>query len=927
MNYKTYYNERSWSIDLISHIKAYISSLDRPIKEAGGETSIVQSGGSLFPDVLLFADSQTAKILQGWELKMPDTSINDKEFYENAKKKAQVLGLDSFILWNVKTAHMYILDNKDKKYKLAKEWDQILEINSRQDVQKNTEKWKSLAIKIIDTVNDYLDDGSLKGKRFVDAYSSGGITSLILENTGLVSDAINEKSNTDNKFRAKIAIWQDENCQDYGTINSVKTEALARSILSSWTGKFLFAHILTSKSSVAKELLEQINSETTVEEAVEIFEEISNKCNFWTIFSNSLGMNCIPVPVWNHFLSFNNLLKDLRIGGISQLQLSRMLEDTVSINSRKLRGQYTTPEPLAKLLVALTLNNLKEDRVADFCSGSGTIIRRVYETKLDSCPSEEVSRDVYASDLDYSANQITTFALAKPSGMDLPIKVFNADLFSLHPDYQITFKDPKNGNQFQEKLGVFDVILGNLPFISQKGRDAFTNSINEAISNLPDDYESIGVDEAVFLDGRSDIYAFVPTHFLPLLKEGGCLGIIVSNSWLGTKWGIGFLYQIIKDYHLRTVITSGAGRWFSNSKVVTNLLILVKRTKDDKSLGSIDFVTLKRPLVDLEDEQYLSSIAAQIILGTVNSSESLDIRTVKINDLYEFLKLGVGLNSQFCDCDWLFELPLIKLSKHLDSHRGARRGCDAFFYPSNEEQIEPEFLESVLLNSKSIKGYLVPPDYEHKAFCCSASEDELLRAGKMGAYEWIQRFKKQNNTSGKPLPEALRRKGINWYDFGKPIKADLILTLNPDKRFFIARVQTPSIVNQRLICLKVKAGEDADLLHALLNSIVTYFMIEVSGFGRGLGALDLKANSLKSMSMLDPSKLTEAQSEEIKQAFLPLLSDEREVYNIDEELELEDRITFDKTVLKAFGVEHLQPEIYESLIKLVSIRLEARNVY
>lgn len=79
--------------------------------------------------------------------------------------------------------------------------------------------------------------------------------------------------------------------------------------------------------------------------------------------------------------------------------------------------------------------------------------------------------------------------------------------------------------------------------------------------------------------------------------------------------------------------------------------------------------------------------------------------------------------------------------------------------------------------------------------------------------------------------------------------------------------------------------------------------------------------------MLDISKLTSTQIDQIKNDFKPLLSKGREIYNIDEELESEDRIKFDKSVLKAFGVEHLQPIIYESLLKLVSIRLEAKNIY
>lgn len=63
------YNERSWAIDLIGHIKAVTSSQNRTIKDAGGEQTVRTDGGSLFPDVLLFGDRSLALILQGWEIK------------------------------------------------------------------------------------------------------------------------------------------------------------------------------------------------------------------------------------------------------------------------------------------------------------------------------------------------------------------------------------------------------------------------------------------------------------------------------------------------------------------------------------------------------------------------------------------------------------------------------------------------------------------------------------------------------------------------------------------------------------------------------------------------------------------------------------------------------------------------------------------
>ncbi|MDC5278178.1 hypothetical protein OHW85_21830, partial [Acinetobacter baumannii] len=99
MTYRVNYNERSWAIDVIGCIKTYLDKKNKTIQDAGGEQTLSTEGGSLFPDVLLFGDKKLARILQGWELKMPDTPINDKEFIENAAKKAEILGLDSFLLW------------------------------------------------------------------------------------------------------------------------------------------------------------------------------------------------------------------------------------------------------------------------------------------------------------------------------------------------------------------------------------------------------------------------------------------------------------------------------------------------------------------------------------------------------------------------------------------------------------------------------------------------------------------------------------------------------------------------------------------------------------------------------------------------------------------------------------------------------------
>ena len=116
------YNERSWAIDLIGHLKQIAHNEVRAVRDVSGEQTVSDLSGSLFPDVLLFGDRDTARILQGWELKFPDTDIADYEFFDNAELKARMLGLDSFVLWNVRYARLFALDAEQDEYVLHTEW-------------------------------------------------------------------------------------------------------------------------------------------------------------------------------------------------------------------------------------------------------------------------------------------------------------------------------------------------------------------------------------------------------------------------------------------------------------------------------------------------------------------------------------------------------------------------------------------------------------------------------------------------------------------------------------------------------------------------------------------------------------------------------------------------------------------------------------
>lgn len=899
------YNERSWAIDLIGHLKQVANQNNRSIKDAGGEQTIKAEGGSLFPDVLLFGDRSTARILQGWELKMPDTSIDDYEFRRNAEMKAKALGLDSFLLWNVTHAHLYICEPTSGQFVRNKEWAELANITTRTSVVANRQRWENLAAEILGYLNDLFDRGSLEGRQFIDAYRSGGVTALIMENAGEVAEALVDEARRDSTFRAEMVLWWNRYKAEYG--GDAMEQVLAQAVISNWIGKLLFAHILREKDHRAQQV-STIGDDTTPVQALSIFRQLSEDCNFWTIFSDSLGLSAIPDQPWKQLKQFNHLLTDLRVGSVDQTQLSGVLEATVEVAIRKLRGQYPTPIALARLLVNLCMRNTVTDRILDPCCGSGTIVRAALEQKLSAgVTPENASSAVFAGDQDPQAIQIATFALAKPSLMHMPLRIYQGDAFAIAPDTAIDFRNPTNGQVFSEVLGNFEAITSNLPFVAQAGRQQYGNAIQRVTASMGD--------EGAGFSGRADIAAYLPFALHPLLTDGGRLGIIITNAWLGTDWG-DYFYRLLDSYYdLKSVITSGAGRWFQNSEVVTNILILEKKAQPDKPSGDVKFVVLTRPLDEMSDDDAVAITAAQIELGQTQN-ETMTIRAVSPDDLSRFRVFGLGGNAQFVNCDWVLDLPLCPLKSLFSIRRGERRGMNALFYPAKNHGIESEYIRPLAKSPsdfKRLKGRAAK-----EAFACSLTETELEARGHTGALNWISRFKTQMNI------DKLGTNSLHWYEMLADTLTDLVMFINYGDRLFVARVDPPAFADQRLVRLEPIGNVDIDLCHALLNSTISMFMIEGVGFGRGLGALDLSKDRIEGfLHTLDPATLDQEAIDDLKEKFAPMLA--RDVMCVADELEQEDRQAFDDAVISAFNLNISRQHVYDSLLSLVEIRLTATD--
>jgi hypothetical protein len=103
-------NELSEKIELIKAMDSVIEQRTWQIKSIGGESTLNTGKQRLFPDILLFGDTARTQILQGWEVKMPDVPITDPGFIHDAQRKADVLGVNSCVVWNFTYGALYVKD-------------------------------------------------------------------------------------------------------------------------------------------------------------------------------------------------------------------------------------------------------------------------------------------------------------------------------------------------------------------------------------------------------------------------------------------------------------------------------------------------------------------------------------------------------------------------------------------------------------------------------------------------------------------------------------------------------------------------------------------------------------------------------------------------------------------------------------------------
>jgi len=906
-------NERSEAIELIKSMDAIAKRHTWQIRSVGGESTLNTGSRRMFPDVFVYGDSARTQILQGWEVKMPDVPITDSAFVADAQRKADVLGVNSCVIWNFTFGVLYI--KSADTWNKAREWSGTNHIHTRSDVVTYRADWEALIGDILHELNDFFISGELRPAKIGDIVTDSIFAELIKRNKNITAEHIQRAGVTNTVVEAHVSQWWRNVEREYKFDEVSRYSAYAKYVILNWINKFTFANMIKDSHSPTT-VVEKISEDMPPADALRVFAEITAQCDFFNVFEAVPCSEILPAATWTDLTDYNAFLSENGLAQIPQTALQSVLENSVNQFKRSVTGVFTTPPKLAEILVKAGVTDLTAPAI-DPCCGTGTIVKEILAAKVNSIGAENAYATTYAADKSSFTLQVSNIAMTRADAINLPSLLFRSNAFDLRENKEVEIIDPRNGNKRRYRLPRWGSVISNLPFVAfdQEGREE-----NDYIATV---LERVRNESGINLSGRADLYQAILLHIHELLADSASVAVITSNSWLGTVAGQEFFRALNYYYSVERVVASGNGKWFDNADVITLMLFLKNKPipQMPDTNHAVSFGLIHKALPELSSDD-TTQIVDSIKLDRTLSSELLTFKPYALGQIENLLGMNIALNSFFYDVDWLFQVKdvLSPVTDLFDVFRGMKTGQDEIYYLHSAEEVDSEYVGRVFKSAKSADYLTARPDTN--SFVCDKTIEELTALGHRKTLDWINRY-------GGHINQSVPNKNTFWMNlsdgsFSGSDKIRLFTGMNPERRIFYGLLEEPAQINQRAIGFKPLADSlNLALCHALLNTVIGAFYTEATGFPKGLGALDNRAENIKKILMLDPRKLSDNDASKILRAFEPLLK--RRIMTTFQEYEQTDRLNFERVVADRFGYSALFERIKNSVLDMQRVRLSVKN--
>jgi len=358
------------------------------------------------------------------------------------------------------------------------------------------------------------------------------------------------------------------------------------------------------------------------------------------------------------------------IDGVSAVRIGDIIgyiyEQLIPAEERHRLGQFYTPPAVARLIVRWSARK-PTDMVLDPGCGSGTFLIEAYsrsyglktgKTILEGRPSrgihEAILNQLYGIDINPFPLQLSAMNLAMRNARNPSsnMNLIRQDYFTIIPGQQVLAPYTTVTARGIEPRHItipksFDAVIGNPPYT--RWTDLPTNERQVVIKSISSILEKGKYDlrPRENASGASpQIYVYWIMHATRFLNDGGRLGMIISNMWMQTDYGVEFGRFLLDNYKIKALIDVSY-RLFT--ALISTVIILAERSSNEVERAQNRVLLVRVPPIDsrLSDadvekrlEDIFDCLMKAIDEGTYEFKEDKLRECGKLDVWYRFIEQG-----------------------------------------------------------------------------------------------------------------------------------------------------------------------------------------------------------------------------------------------------------------------------------------------
>jgi hypothetical protein len=510
-------------------------------------------------------------------------------------------------------------------------------------------------------------------------------------------------------------------------------------------------------------------------------------------------------------------------------------------NQKKL-GTYFTPTPVAEWISSRILEILFESKeirkikIYDPTIGEGVFLTAIVN-KLDSLYKKEAQIlanleliELFGSDLqekyrDFCTNSLSNL-ISEKSGFKFAVpKITKADGFV----------------QLLENPNIYDIILGNPPYIRQEALSKDLKSkLRTSISSIYPDFQEK-------ISKQADYYIYFIMAGFNALKLNGVLAFVVSTSWMNSKFGKNFRKFLINLPAQILFAFSPDKRLIPEVKINTMIFFIQKKNT-------------KAKYIEVQKLKMSEN-------GNLTISSSKEIKYEKLDKLSNWETYFFRLPSTFFEIYKQFSEHLLPLNQIAEVKTGIYTGLNDFFYlRKNEDDIyekpqpSSQFLFKIVRSPKQISNWdITKKDLPYRLLICQKSK-KFLKKHDIETLNYILWGEKQSTRLKQkvvtkiswPNVPSVKNRNPGWWSFPDVIPTNVFLRYIYYQNFLQPFSSTPIFSDRCFHQIYTNKGINFKKLSLILNFAITKLFIEINGRNTlGQGALKLETMTARILPILN----------------------------------------------------------------------------